>query len=141
MEERGVGLADDLLGVVSVQAPRALIPELDVAFEVLTDDRGLSRSLEQVADEVRGRERVGEEVQGGEATGGVEGAAPAGTDERPFQMVAEQLGAFRDSFHEPASPLQRSLDAGGAGADRAREKARDAVPRCPLRIGQQALDV
>ena len=47
-----VRLADDFLGLVAVQAPRALVPQQDGAVERLADHRVLGRRLEDVADEV-----------------------------------------------------------------------------------------
>src|SRR4029077_10074277 len=55
MQDRRVCLADNLFWLVPIQATGALVPELDVALEVLANDRGLGRGLENIADEVGGR--------------------------------------------------------------------------------------
>ncbi len=61
VQQGGVGLADDLLRLVSVEAARALVPELDVSLEVCADDRGLGGRLEHVSDEVGGGIGVGQQ--------------------------------------------------------------------------------
>ena len=55
----GPALPDDLLGLVSIQPAGALVPELDVALEILADDRGLGGRLEHIANEVGGGIRIG----------------------------------------------------------------------------------
>ncbi|MND01295.1 hypothetical protein D3C83_202380 [compost metagenome] len=51
MQDRGVDLAHDLVRLVAIHAPRALVPQQDPAVEILADDRVLGRGLEHVADE------------------------------------------------------------------------------------------
>jgi hypothetical protein len=48
VEGRGLGLGDDLVGLVAVDQPRAFVRQQDRAVQTLADDRVLARGLEDV---------------------------------------------------------------------------------------------
>jgi hypothetical protein len=54
VQNRGIGLSDDFLGLVAVEAPRALIPKQDLSREVLGDHRVFARGFENIGNEVDG---------------------------------------------------------------------------------------
>jgi hypothetical protein len=54
MQNRGIGLTDDFIGLVAVQAARAFIPKKDLSREVFGDHRVFSGRLENISDEVNG---------------------------------------------------------------------------------------
>jgi len=102
VKQGGVGLADHLLGLISVEAARALVPELDVAFEIRADDRGLGRSLEHVADEVGGGVGVREEC-------GID-KPPHASGRRWTRATALFVGEARARFHLLAARVAVGLD-------------------------------
>lgn len=54
VQDGRVALADDLVRLVAVEAPRAFVPQKDVAVEVLADHRVFGGGLEDVRDEIDG---------------------------------------------------------------------------------------
>ena len=54
MQDGRVGFANDLLRLVAVQPPRALVPQEDLAVEVFADQRILGGRFEDVGGEVHG---------------------------------------------------------------------------------------
>jgi len=52
MQDRGIHLADDFVGFVSVQPPRAFVPQEDSSGEILGNNRILGRGLENVGNEI-----------------------------------------------------------------------------------------